>query len=62
MLYPTELRPRVGVAQFTGPAHRAAVPRRLRSSRRGYFIVGMTNCAPSRAAVGQRDVTVFSRV
>jgi hypothetical protein len=27
-----------------------------------YFIVGMTNCAPSRLAVGQREVTVLSRV
>jgi len=27
-----------------------------------HFIVGMTNCAPSRADVGQREVTVLSRV
>jgi hypothetical protein len=27
-----------------------------------YFMVGMTNCAPSRVAVGQREVTVFSLV
>jgi hypothetical protein len=27
-----------------------------------HFIVGITNCAPSRAAVGQREVTVLSRV
>jgi hypothetical protein len=27
-----------------------------------YFIVGITNCAPSRADVGQREVTVLSRV
>ena len=29
---------------------------------RHYFMVGMTNWAPSRAAVGQREVTVLSRV
>jgi hypothetical protein len=28
----------------------------------GYFIVGITNCAFSRRDVGQREVTVFSRV
>jgi hypothetical protein len=33
-----------------------------RASRAGYFIVGMTNCALSRRAVGQREVTVLSRV
>ena len=27
-----------------------------------YFIVGIPNCAASRCVVGQRDVTVFSRV
>lgn len=27
-----------------------------------YFIVGMTNSAPARMPVGQREVTVFSRV
>jgi hypothetical protein len=27
-----------------------------------HFIVGITNCAPSRAVVGQREVTVLRRV
>ena len=51
MLYPTELRPREVTRQFTAAS--ATAP---------YFIVGMTNWAPSRAMVGQREVTVFSRV
>ena len=54
MLYPTELRPRAGGTDLT------AVCRRTNGLC--YFIVGMTNCAPSRADVGQRDVTVFSLV
>ena len=36
-----------------------------RTTRRGklrYFIVGITNSAPSRTPLGQRDVTVFVRV
>lgn len=53
MLYPTELRPReaCGVYSSGGPGTAAS-----------HFIVGITNCAPSRAAVGQREVTVLSRV
>jgi hypothetical protein len=31
-------------------------------TRQRYFIVGITNWAPSWADVGQRDVTVLSRV
>jgi hypothetical protein len=33
-----------------------------RSAVADHFIVGITNCAPSRADVGQREVTVLSRV
>jgi hypothetical protein len=32
------------------------------AARPAYFIVGMTKSDPLRGAVGQRDVTVFSRV
>ena len=53
MLYPTELRPRGRIDSSAAAMHAA---------ERGYFIVGITNCAPSREAVGQRDVTVLRRV
>ena len=53
MLYPTELRPREGSEVYSSE-HRPTVA--------NHFIVGITNCAPSRAAVGQREVTVLSRV
>ncbi len=53
MLYPTELRPREESGVYSsGGTVTAAI----------YFIVGITNCASSRAAVGQREVTVLSRV
>ena len=54
MLYPTELRPRAGGTDLTALCRRA--------NGLCYFIVGITNCAPSRADVGHRDVTVFRRV
>ena len=56
MLYPTELRAREGAAILQDAAQRRRLP------SRGYFIVGITNWAPSRAEVGQREVTVLSRV
>ena len=53
MLYPTELRPREGSEVYSSGGTITAA---------NHFIVGITNCAPSRAEVGQRDVTVLSRV
>lgn len=53
MLYPTELRPREGSAVYSSGGTFTAA---------SHFIVGITNCAPSRAELGQREVTVLSRV
>ena len=58
MLYPTELRPRASV--WCMVTH--APPVAPTDGESPHFIVGITNCAPSRAVVGQREVTVFRRV
>lgn len=55
------MRGEAGVKVATGKLTRRIANGPPGAAPNGYFIVGMTNSAPARIPVGQREVIVFSR-